>query len=219
MLHPNNKFYIKAGIIFWILAVTIVVLPSWPYIYYRLSPQTSEILASTLASTAFQDKTINISPNVSLNPTPPIPTAAPKPLPPIDLSLPKENGLIINKIGIRGAIHEGDDWENILKSGIWRVPNFATPENPDKGPIILAAHRFGYLAWSNQFRQLNSFYNLPKLQINDEISIVWNQREYKYQIYAENTGEKINDYSADLILYTCQLWNSPVRVFKFAKRV
>ena len=51
------------------------------------------------------------------------------PLPDIDPSLPKDNGLLIDKIGVKGLIHEGTDWENILKLGVWRVPNFGTPED------------------------------------------------------------------------------------------
>ena len=38
-------------------------------------------------------------------------------------------------------------------------------------------------------------------------------------LYEEEVGEKITNYSADLILYTCQLWNSPIRIIKYAKRI
>jgi len=216
----SNKFYVKIGIIFWALAILTAILPSWPYIYYRLSPQTSDILASTIAATTSQETAANKSNNKQINlPTQIQPTPTPKPQPPVNPTLPKENGLIIDSIGIRGQIHEGEDWENILKKGVWRVPNFATPGDENKGPIILAAHRWGYISWSSQFRRLNSFYNLPKLKIGDKISIIWNQREHKYKVYASKNGEKITDYSADLILYTCQLWNSPIRVFKYARRI
>ena len=84
--------------------------------------------------------------------------------------------------------------------------------------MILAAHRWGYVYWTNSFRTLNSFYNLPKLAVGDKIEIIWNQRKYLYEIYDSGTGDKITDYSANLILYTCELWNSPTRIFKYAKR-
>ncbi|HEX9008552.1 MAG TPA: sortase [Patescibacteria group bacterium] len=217
----SRRFFINIGISFWLLAVVFVLLPDWPYVYYRISPQTSETLASTIAYTVTSEpSTINepsqkptISPAITPTPTP---VAA---LPDFDATLPEENGLIIDKIGVRGQIHEGDNWQEILKTGIWRVPNFSTPENPlPNRPIILAAHRWGYLDWSASFRKLNSFINLPQLTNNDEIQIIWNQRKYVYKIYSTNTGTQITDYSADLILYTCQLWNSPVRFFVYAQR-
>ena len=140
------------------------------------------------------------------------------PLPDIDPSLPKDNGLLIDKIGVKGLIHEGTDWENILKLGVWRVPNFGTPED-NSLPIILAAHRWGYLSWSAAFRKLNSFVDLPKLVVGDTIKIIWGQRPYEYKVYSVQTGTKITEYNANLILYTCQLWNSPVRFFVYANRV
>jgi hypothetical protein len=198
--------FLILGSTLWFLALILAFFPSWPHIYYRLSPQTSEVLAQTL----------------SLNTLPlPTPTVTPVPtpnLPPIDLTLPKENGLIIESIGVRGEIHQGDAWQEILKQGIWQVPNFGTPEQ-NQDPIIMAAHRWGYLNWTNQFRYLNSFYNLPKLNVGDKVTINWNQRQYTYKVYKEEIGEQITDYSANLILYTCQLWDSPIRIIKYAQRV
>ena len=208
-----KKPYIVLGSTLWLLALLLAFLPSWPHIYYRLSPQTSQVLAQTLSTNPPQTPS-EPTPTPKPNITPP-----PKPtLPPIDLTLPKENGLIIESIGVRGVIHPGENWQEILKQGIWQVPNFGTPDN-NQEPIILAAHRWGYLNWTNQFRYLNSFYNLPKLNIEDKITINWNQRQYTYQVYQEEVGEQITDYEADLILYTCQLWNSPIRIIKYAKRI
>jgi len=212
--NKSSTLFIYLGISFWLLAVIIMIFPSWPHIYYRLSPNTSEVLASTIASTVSlpPTKPSDTVPSPTSTPTPTPPT-----LPPLDPSLPKENGLIIESIGVRGQIHQGENWQEILRQGIWRVPNFGTPE--DNLPIILAAHRWGYLSWSNQFRRLNSFYNLPQLKNNDKVTIIWNQRQYQYQIYDSQESEKISDYTADLILYTCKLWESPIRTIKYAKRV
>ena len=222
----SKKFYINLGISLWTVAIIFVILPVWPNIFYRISPGTSEILASTIAYTVTKEPlptnqpSINPTNSVSISPTPtPTPTIQ-KSLPDFDATLPEENGLIIDKIGVRGQIHEGDNWEEILKTGIWRVPNFSTPDNPSPNkPIILAAHRWGYIQWSNSFRKLNSFIDLPQLKIDDEIQIIWNQRKYVYKIYSTDTNTQITDYSADLILYTCQLWNSPVRFFVYAQRI
>ena len=213
-----KKLFIRSGITLWIAAVIFALLPVWPNIYYRLSPQTSETLASTIAYTVSEEAVATTQPSpisppqITLTPTPTLP------LPDVDPSLPVENGLIIDKIGVRGEIHEGDDWQNILKKGIWRVPNYGTPDSPTGQAIILAAHRWGYVEWSASFRKLNSFINLPQLAVGDKIKIVWGQREYEYTIYATGTGTEITDYKANLILYTCQLWNSPVRFFVYANR-
>ncbi len=213
----NSKIYSSLGTLLWALAAILAFLPSWPHIYYRLSPKTSQALASTLAST-----TSNATPSLTPTPTPP-PTdirdlRSEISLPPLDLSLPTKNGLIIESIGVRGELQEGEDWQNLLKKGIWRVPNFAAPNSNNNQPIILAAHRWGYLEWSNSFRKLNSFYNLPKLKESDKIEIVWDQRKYEYKVTGISTGTAIESYKHDLILYTCQLWNSPVRFFVYATR-
>lgn len=235
-MSAQKRLFATLGVTFWTLTAIFVLLPSWPHLYYRLSPQASGTLASTIASTALAASNSLISPSPSptgpLQPskapeTPkPTPTPTPEPLPEVDPSLPAKNGLIIDKIGVRGKIHEGQDWESILRQGIWRVPDFSSPtdicnlssENCNR-PVILAAHRWGYLEWSPAFRKLNSFYNLPKLSEGDIIKIIWDQRPFEYKVYATATGTEITDYDADLILYTCQLWNSPVRFFVYANRV
>jgi sortase (surface protein transpeptidase) len=235
----NQHFYLRLGTALWILTAIFAFLPSWPYLYYRLSPQASSQLATTIANTAMSPLSKGdqggLKPTPSPSPNQPVPgTSTGEPitknseLPSIDPTLPKKNGIIIDKIGVRGEIHEGQDWESILRKGIWRVPNFATPadlaDSPQgvptqPAPIILAAHRWGYLDWSSAFRKLNSFYNLPKLAVGDKIKIVWEQREYEYEVYSVSTGTEIPEYNANLILYTCQLWNSPVRFFVMANRV
>jgi sortase (surface protein transpeptidase) len=98
------------------------------------------------------------------------------------------------------------------------VPNFGTPEYNDL-PIIIAAHRFGYVYWSNDFREKSTFYNLPKLRVGDRVQIIWGQRSYEYEVYKAEDNTQITDYEADLILYTCRMYNSPTRVFRYLKRV
>jgi len=213
-----KKLFIISGISLWTFAVIFALLPIWPHVYYRISPQVSETLASTIAYTVTEEALPTNTPSITVTPKiSPTPTPTPLPLPDFDPSLPEKNGLIIEKIGVRGEIHEGDDWKNILKQGIWRVPNFGTPNRTGQ-PVILAAHRWGYLEWSAAFRKLNSFYSLPQLTTGDKIKITWEQREYEYTIYSTETGTAITDYKANLILYTCQLWNSPVRYFVYANR-
>lgn len=207
----SSQIYQKLGYALWLTAIILTLVPIWPHLYYRFSPNTSSDLASTIASTAFQSDLPIYQPSAET-------TQKPFSLPQLNLSLPQNNGLIIEKIGVKGEIHEGENWEEILKDGIWRVPNFPTPSEDSSLPVIIAAHRWGYLNWTNSFRTLNSFYRLPSLKVGEKIKINWEQRQYEYIIYSTSTGTQITDYSADLILYTCQLWNSPERFFVYAKR-
>lgn len=138
--------------------------------------------------------------------------------PRFDATLPEENTIRIPSIGVYGEVYEApyEDFEVALRKGVWRAPDFSTPKDQSK-PTILAAHRYGYLFWSNLYRRQNSFYNLPELKEGDVVEIYWKQRKYVYEIYASEEGEEITDYSADLILYTCENLTSPVRIFKYAR--
>lgn len=141
-------------------------------------------------------------------------------LPTFNPLLPKTNKLMIPSIGVDTDIEEAtyDNYEEALKKGVWRVSNFGEPDEFG-APIILAAHRYGYLAWTNTFRHKSSFYNLPKLKVGDTVVIDWQQREYTYGVYKTETGKEITDYSADIILYTCESLSGEERVFVYAKLI
>jgi len=138
--------------------------------------------------------------------------------PRFDPKITRENRLIIPAIGVDAAIQEAtaDNFEDALRKGPWRVSDFGTPADRS-APTILAAHRYGYLVWTNSFRKKNSFFNLPRLKVGDTVEVYWKQRRYIYEVYKEDGGDKINDYSADLILYTCEALNSQVRIFAYAR--
>lgn len=138
--------------------------------------------------------------------------------PRFDPSLPSENIVKITSVRIETGINEASlsAFEDALRVGVWRVANFGTPEDRSL-PTILAAHRYGYLKWSIPYRLKNSFYSLPKLKVGDTVEIVWNQRKYIYEVYEEGRGEEIEDYSADLILYTCENLGDSERIFKYAR--
>lgn len=144
----------------------------------------------------------------------------PRSLPPFNPALPKTNRLIISSIGVNTDIEEAtyDNYEEALKKGVWRVSNFGEPDLAG-APVILAAHRYGYLAWNNSFRHKSSFYNLPKVKVGDVVTIDWQQRQYTYGVYKVESGEAITDYSADVILYTCESLNGPERIFVYAKLI
>jgi hypothetical protein len=74
-------------------------------------------------------------------------------LPPRDENLPDGNWLIILKLvseqrlGVRGS-------RDSLRDSVWRRDELPLQRH---GPMILLAHRFGCLKWSNQYRRQNSF--------------------------------------------------------------
>jgi len=99
----SKRSYLYLGISLWVLTVVFVAAPIWPYVFYRLSPGTSEVLASTIGNT------VTAVPRSAPREEPSEASAkeAEPSLPDFDPSLPKENGLLIEKIGVRGEIHEG----------------------------------------------------------------------------------------------------------------
>lgn len=199
------NIYIAVGLLLMMVAFAIFLLPLSPEIYYTLNTSATENELSSLTQ-------INSDLETYLDKEK---SSDEVYLPPIDETLPKTNTLIIPRIDLEGAINEGVNPEEVLKNGIWRVNNFGTPE--EKVPIILASHRFGYLSWDSDFRKNNSFYDLPKTQIGDKVIIIWNQRKYEYTITQVEEGTQISNYESDLILYTCKLFNSPIRIFRYAK--
>lgn len=198
---------LSSKISFGIGAIVILIFVS-PAILYFIQKEFVTYTSRLLYKTA-ESKIPTI--NTTLNKKPPY-------LPPYDPMLPVESRIKISSIGVDAQIYEAgyEDIEDALRKGVWRAGDFGIPPQRER-PIILAAHRFGYLSWSNKFRRENSFYNLPKLKVGNKVEIIWSQRKYVYEIYAEEQGEEIVDYSGDLILYTCESLNSPIRIFKYAR--
>ena len=208
-----TNFYLITGYIFIIAAFGLLLIPYTPYVYYSLNANATDVEAKSIINPLSEKDHSNLS----LLPANP---AEPKVLenPPLDVNLPTENILSIPSIGVYGRINDGENAEKVHETGIWRASGYGNPEN-DGAPIILAAHRFGDIRWSNDFRNLNSFYKLPDTQVGDKIIIIWNQRQYEYKIVEAFDSAYIDDYSEDLILYTCRMIDSDVRVFRYAKRV
>lgn len=198
----------RIATLFAVLGVVLLVVDFAPSAYYSIRYGASEKISKLLVKTATDSentKVQEVNKNLSYQPR-------------FDSLLSKYNRLKIPSARIDTTILEAplDSYETALRKGVWRVTDFGTPDNRVR-PTILAAHRYGYLAWSVPYRLKNSFYSLPKLKVGDVVEIDWNQRKYLYEIYAEDKGEDITDYSADLILYTCEALDSSVRIFKYGK--
>lgn len=212
-VHPafavrSSGLLAKIAIVFALIGLIFLFISYAPAVWFAVSSAGEEPTAKILAETAQHTIGANVqqfSRNLDYQPR-------------LDTGLPEEPILKIISIGVDTTLQEApyDNYEQALKKGVWRVPDFGTPAGREK-PTILAAHRFGYLAWSNQFRRENSFYNLPKLSVGSVVEIDWKQRKYLYEVYGESRGNAIEDYSADLILYTCEDLTGPIRIFKYAK--
>lgn len=196
----------------WVVAALVLIVPVVPYALYGLFPETTATVADSLGETV----------DVETSQFGAVVYEEPVYVPPVDESLPRENRLVIEKIGFDSQIGEAavEEVEEVLRKGPWRVSDMGTPVLRH-APMVVAAHRFGYLAWTNQYRRENSFYNLPKLENGDRIEIIWEQRKYVYEVYGGYTDDELSEesYQADLVLYTCEVLNSNRRVVRLARLV
>jgi hypothetical protein len=202
-----SSVFLALSVFLIVASLTAVGIPVVPAIWYRINPATSYALEDVLTRpvTDFEDILIAAGDKAIYQP-------------PQDPSLSTDNRIIIEKLGVDTAIVEKpvEEHEAAFRVGVWRVPDFGTPYARER-PTILAAHRFGYLAWSNEYRRINSFFNLPELEVGDKITMIWDQRKYTYEVYESEEAEQIGTYTADLILYTCKFLESDVRIFKYAR--
>lgn len=204
LLSKVSNIYVVLGFVFIIGALALISTPIMPYIIYRINPGETTNEVEKISQPVADDNEVEEDNTKSF--------------PQIDTTLPEKPYVRIEKIGVDSPISTASDYTEALKQGTWLVSGFGTPENGIY-PIILAAHRFGYVYWDDATREKISYFNLPKTHEGDIIDIIWNQRKYSYEIYHEEEGEMITDYSADLILYTCKYFNSPTRIFRYARLV
>ena len=200
-----SKLYMSLGLLLIVLSIGIFLVPTVPYIVYNINPGETEKEIETLAEEFPTEDIITEVVEEDF-------------LPPVDPSLPTKPFIRIPIIGINSPISAKQDYINALRNGTWMVPEFGSPMN-GKTPIILAAHRFGYKSWTKEMRDAISFYNLPKTKNGDIVEIIWEQRKFEYMIYSGGEGTYITDYNADLILYTCKFFNTPVRIFRYANLI
>jgi len=202
-----SKIYNIIGIFLIFVAFCIVAITFYPQIWYSLNKEASQQELQSLTTIIPVDTTKQENNTTVYT------------LPPFDSSLSTTNTIIIPSIGVNSSIIEDANAEKALKKGIWRATDWGTPEEKIVNlPTIIAAHRFGYIYWSAEFRKTSSFFNLPKTKIGDTVQIIWNQRRYEYVLYKSEDNSQVTDYDADLILYTCRMYNSPIRVFRYFHR-
>ncbi len=208
-----TSIYTILGFLLLATALVLVLIPTFPYIWYRINPKATAQEIVMLTEEVSEKETVDIEVIFKE-----VKQVEKDTRPPVDSTLPEGYFINIPTINVLSPISDDQDYEEALKKGTWIVPDYGTPEQRDL-PIILAAHRFGYQYWGREERERISFYNLPKVNLEEKVSIYWNQREYAYVIYKAEESEYISDYRADLILYTCKHYNSPTRIFRYARLV
>lgn len=124
----------------------------------------------------------------------------------------------IPSVGLNTTVYESKVPSLGLAAGVWRDPLYGVPDRANTGPIILAAHRWGEDWFSWEYRYKNLFTKFDQLKAGDEVKIIWNNREYKYIIRSTEEGTQVTQ-NADLIMYTCIYYNSPLRIFVYADLV
>ncbi len=114
------------------------------------------------------------------------------------------NELIIPAMQYDEPIIEGKTI-TALRYGPWHIPTGSAPDTG--GNTVIAGHRFTYT------NPRGTFYYLNKVQVGDEIAIVWNGKTYKYDVTQTEvvapTDTAVENQTAKptLTLFTCTpLW-------------
>jgi LPXTG-site transpeptidase (sortase) family protein len=128
------------------------------------------------------------------------------------------NRIIVPVMMLNQQVLEGpeSDWFNILYHGIWRWPGSSTPDKG--GNTVFLSHRFSYTG------PRGAFYYLNKLQIGDDIGVVWNGKTYTYTVVSgttvppTDTAIEDNTTDSEITLFTCTpLWHPIDRLVVVAK--
>jgi sortase (surface protein transpeptidase) len=213
-----GNIYIGVGVFFCFCAILLLAYPQLPLILNALSINSPEIEKEAITQPIYAEE-IEVEEEVEEEIVEEEEEGIIT-LPPRKLELPEVNRIYIPKIGVSADIQTDVDPNVALDKGPWIVPEYADPESrylrESYRPILIASHRFGYSSWSQEKRNSISFFNLPNTDVGDSIIIVWQQREYIFEIFDKNESTFVRETDADLILYTCMYYNSPLRLFRYA---
>ena len=208
-----GNIYTAIGITLCVIAGSLLAYPQLPYVLNKIGINTPEKEQNVLNSDLYEKE-----PGQTIEPV----DTGPE-LPEKDISLTEKNTILIPKIGVQSEIQTGENSKEALRNGPWIVPDYANPESRYLGEttksIIIASHRFGYSSWSDDTRTKISFFNLIDTKVGNQIIIIWNQREYIYEIVEADENTYIKTYDTDLILYTCKWYNSTTRIFRYANLI
>lgn len=131
---------------------------------------------------------------------------------------PRDNRLVIPKIGVDVAIVVSPNQEEALAKGIWHIPGTSFPDRGSN--TVLSGHRFRFLSGNR------TLYLLDKLEKGDPIIIYWKGKEYDYVVTAEKiVGPRAVEIldptdKPRLTIFTCSpLFSTKERLVLIAKPV
>ena len=159
-INTSKEKIIKISLVFIEVIASLILfylifLPFYPELKYRFFYSREETVAidSVSSSTAQTHKSNFPESDFSISP----------------------NRVIIKKIGVNAPIVESQNSNYGLSKGAWHVPESSTP---DKGSnTVITGHRFKYLPPNNL-----TFYLFHKLEVGDEVYIIWDKEDYFYKI-------------------------------------
>ena len=111
------------------------------------------------------------------------------------------NRVIIPKIGVNAKVVEGES-EQALQKGAWHLPSTSTPDQGSN--TVITGHRFRFLPPNN-----TTFYLLDKLGAGDQITVIWEDKEYQYivketKVVTPDQVEILNPSEQSILtLFTC----------------
>lgn len=178
------------------IGAAIILIPFTPWIrYWLLRPEPRYPYPTKLAGTPL----LPIVPDTKQN------------------VIPRDNRLVIPKIGVDYEIVEGPD-EKTLDRGIWRIPQTSTPDQGSN--TVLTGHRFRYLSGPK------TLYLLDQMNVGDIVIVYWQGKEYDYEVVERrivnpDAVEILENTSfPQLIIFTCTpLFSTKQRLVLFAKPV
>lgn len=131
-------------------------------------------------------------------------------------SIPTDDRVVIPKIALDEHIYEGTS-KYLINKGVWARPKTSTP--PKGSNTVLVGHRFTYDG-------PQTFYNLDKLRVNDDIVLYWGGKEFDYSVTGIDivppTATEIENPTDQprLTLYTCTpIWSAKNRLVVYAKLI
>jgi sortase A len=200
MKNGKNKKLAVGGIILAVLGLAGFVIP-FIYNLYSESYVPQVVFADV---PTFEDQFIDTTSEFPISDD--RPTATP------DYNLSDiEDRLIIAKGNINMPVFLGAD-EKTLNKGGWLFPVTSRPDLG--GNSVIFGHRFKYLPPIS-----NTLYNLDKVEVGDEMILIWQGREYKYKVFdvkiIEPTDLSVIQPSSDsrLTVITCTpLWTTKQRL-------
>lgn len=195
-----------------------------PQLTFKLFPNLNNSLIK--AGELYQNENSHGSEQIILSVVPEMEAtavAARKIKPKYDLNAPAGQWLKIDSAGIDAEILTNQNIEDdkevkkILDQGIYAYPEFNKYGHWEE-PVILAGHHYNMLTSKKQNSQ--TFQNLDKVNIGDQVIITDNQKQWFYQIYKIEKATSITENEADLVMYTCIFWwDNDLRLFVYANLI